>query len=180
MTDSCVRTIVNTSSGDLEFQDYFVRRKCEPDVTGFRFDGAEAALPAPGALEALGRADAVIICPSNPWVSIGPILSIAAMKDALANKRVVAVSPIIGGKAVKGPAAKMFTELGIQPTALAVAQLYRPLVSDYVLDRVDAPLAQDVGALGMAVLLSDTLMRTDEDRRRLAQEVLDFLHDNPR
>jgi LPPG:FO 2-phospho-L-lactate transferase len=109
-------------------------------------------------------------------VSIGPILAIAGIKAAVAANRVVAVSPIIGGRAVKGPAHKMFAEMGLQPTALAVARMYRPLLSRYVLDHVDAELAPEVGALGMAVLISHTLMRTNEDRRRLAQEVLEFMH----
>jgi LPPG:FO 2-phospho-L-lactate transferase len=174
MSNQPVRTIVNTNEGELAFQHYFVERHCEPVVKSFRFDGQEQAQPAPGVIEALAAADLVIICPSNPWVSVAPILTIAPLRAALAGKCVVAVSPIIGGKAVKGPAAKMFTELGIDPSAFAVAQYYGSLLSGLVLDEVDAGQTGAVRELGIMPAVAPTLMQTREDRARLAQVVVDF------
>jgi LPPG:FO 2-phospho-L-lactate transferase len=175
MSDQPVRTIVKTDQGELPFQEYFVHRGSEPHVTGFEFRGAETATPAPGAIEALSDADAVVICPSNPWVSIEPILAIPGFRDRISAKTTIAVSPIIGGKAVKGPAARMFADLGIQPSALAVAEHYRGLIKGFVLDKVDREFAQPVQALQMRALVAKTLMRTSEDRRRLAKDVLDFI-----
>jgi LPPG:FO 2-phospho-L-lactate transferase len=174
MSDDPVPTQVNTEEGWLSFQDYFVRRQCQPRVTGFRFEGVQQARPSPGVLEAITRADLIAICPSNPWVSIDPILAVPTVKSALASKRIVAISPIIGGKAVKGPAAKMYAELGIQPSALAVARHYGRLLSGFVVDQVDAHLGESVRALGIATMVTDTIMNTPEERRRLAQEVLEF------
>ncbi len=171
MSDSPVRTIVDTDEGELAFQEYFVRRRCEPRVKGFRFDGIDSAAPAPGVLEALDKADAVILCPSNPWVSIDPILKV--VKEI--KKPVVAVSPIIGGKTVKGPAAKMYAELGIEPSALAVAEHYRHLLSGYVLDHVDAELEDKVNRLHIKTFVTDTLMNHLTDRARLANDVLHFI-----
>jgi LPPG:FO 2-phospho-L-lactate transferase len=171
MSDSPVRTIVDTDEGELAFQEYFVRRRCEPRVKGFRFDGIDSAAPAPGVLEAIEKADAVILCPSNPWVSIDPILKVVRE----IKKPVVAVSPIIGGKTVKGPAAKMYLELGIEPSALAVAEHYRHLLSGYVLDHVDAELQEKVNRLHIKTLVTDTLMNHLTDRARLANDVLHFI-----
>jgi LPPG:FO 2-phospho-L-lactate transferase len=176
MSDQPVRTIVDTMEyGELAFQEYFVHQKCKPKVKGFRFAGVESAKPAPGVLEAIEKADAVVICPSNPWVSIDPILAVAGIRSGLAAKRIVAVSPIIGGQTVKGPAAKMCAELGIQPSALAVAEHYRGLLSGFVLDRVDAELAPKVQAADIQILVTDALMSTQTDRRRLAQDVLNLI-----
>ncbi len=176
MSDDPVRTIVDTvEHGELPFQEYFVHQRCEPRVRGFRFQGARAARPAPGVLEAIQNADAVVICPSNPWVSIGPILAVPGLKSALEAKPVVAVSPIIGGKAVKGPAAKMYRELGITPSALAVARHYRGLLTGFVFDNTDAHLQAEIQHLGIQILVTNTLMRNVSDRRRLAQDVLHFI-----
>jgi LPPG:FO 2-phospho-L-lactate transferase len=176
MSDQPVRTIVDTTEyGELAFQEYFVHQKCEPKVKGFRFAGVESAKPAPGVLEAIEKADAVVICPSNPWVSIDPILAVAGIRSALAAKRIVAVSPIIGGQTVKGPAAKMCTELGILPSALAVAEHYRSLLSGFVLDTVDSGLKNNVQRLNIKALVTNTLMKTQADRRRLAQDVLNLI-----
>ncbi|MGH2582586.1 MAG: 2-phospho-L-lactate transferase [Anaerolineales bacterium] len=174
MSDQTVRTIVETGEGELPFQEYFVARACEPRVRGFRFQGAEAAQPAPGVLEAIKTADAVIFCPSNPWVSIAPILSVPGIRAAVETKPVIAVSPIIGGKAVKGPAAKMFSELGIEPSALAVAQHYGKLLRGFLLDNRDAAQSSAIEALGIMPLVTDTLMQDRADRARLAKEVLAF------
>ncbi len=173
MSDQPVRTLVDTvEDGELAFQEYFVHRNCTPKVKGFRFAGIETARPAPGVLEAIEQADAVVICPSNPWVSIDPILAVAGLRPALAAKLVVAVSPIIGGQTVKGPAAKMYTELGVQPSALAVANHYRIILSGFVLDKVDANLAQSISIL---TLITNILMKNQTDRRRLAQDVLNLI-----
>jgi LPPG:FO 2-phospho-L-lactate transferase len=176
MSDDKVPTWVYTEEGELPFQEYFVHRQCNPRVTGFRFDGVERAHPAPGVLDALQKADLVVICPSNPWVSIGPILELPGIKALLEEKHdpIVAVSPIIGGQAVKGPAAKMYNELGIQPSALAVARQYGALLDGFVLDNVDADQAQLVRELGIEPWVTITLMKTRQDRHRLAVEVLEF------
>jgi len=170
MSDQAVRTIVETEEGDLAFQEYFVHRRCEPGVKGFRFEGVDIAEPAPGAREALQSAEAVIICPSNPWVSIDPILQVIKKIE----KPVVAISPIIGGQTVKGPAAKMFRELGIEPSALAVADHYCDLASGFVLDEIDEQLKGEI-SLNMSTMITNTLMKDLNDRSRLAQEVLNFI-----
>jgi LPPG:FO 2-phospho-L-lactate transferase len=173
MSDLSVRTMVNTvESGELPFQEYFVHRNCEPKVKGFRFVGIESARPAPGVLKSIGAADAVIICPSNPWVSIDPILALVGLRSALARKTVFAVSPIIGGQTVKGPAAKMYSELGILPSASAVARHYGDLLSGFILDIVDEPMAKE---FTIPIKITRTLMKTRDDRRRLAQDVLNLI-----
>jgi LPPG:FO 2-phospho-L-lactate transferase len=168
MSDSPVRTMVDTDEGELAFQEYFVHRHCEPRVKGFWFDGINSAEPAIGAREAIDSAKAIVICPSNPWVSVDPILRVIQK----INKPVIAVSPIIGGKAVKGPAAKMYTELGIEPSALAVAEHYGNLLSGFVLDTVDEQLSDKIAA---RTLITNTLMNNSSDRARLATDVLNFV-----
>jgi LPPG:FO 2-phospho-L-lactate transferase len=172
MSDHPIRTIVETGEGELAFQEYFVHRRCEPKVTGFRFEDVETAEAAPGVLEAIDAAEAVIICPSNPWVSIDPILAVGNIRRAIEAKTVVAVSPIIGGQTVKGPAAKMYAELGIQPSARAVAEHYRGLLSGFVLDNMDAELASNIN---IPTLTTDTLMDSLTKRARLAGDVLNFI-----
>ncbi len=174
MSDDPIPTIVLTEEGEMVFQEYFVARRCEPRVTGFRFEGIEQARPAPGVLEAIQKADFVVICPSNPWVSIDPILSVPGIYTALEERPVIAVSPIIGGKALKGPAAKMYAELGITPSAHAVAEHYGDLLAGFVLDEVDRNLTKD---LGLRTLVTDTIMKRKEDRIRLGEEVLSFAKD---
>ena len=171
MSDQPVRTIVQTDEGDLAFQEYFVHRRCEPHVRGFRFEGADMAKPAPGVSEAIQSADAVIVCPSNPWVSIDPILRIVKRIE----QPVVAISPIIGGQTVKGPAAKMYRELGIEPSALAVARHYRDLATGFVLDHIDRQLEGEIRSLSMRTFVTNTLMNSHDDRKRLAMDVLDFI-----
>jgi LPPG:FO 2-phospho-L-lactate transferase len=176
MTDSPVRTIVNTGEGELAFQEYFVHRHCEPRVKGFRFDGVEGAQPVVGAREAIDSAQAIVICPSNPWVSIDPILRVIPLSPAPLLKgegnKIVAVSPIIDGKTVKGPAAKMYAELGIEPSALAVAEHYRNLLTGFVLDSKDEQLSDKFEG---KILVTDTLMNSSADRARLAMDVLQFI-----
>ncbi len=179
MTDQSVATIVQTVEfGELPFQEYFVHQRCEPTVKGFRFDGIEIAQPAPGVVEAIHAADALVFCPSNPWVSIDPILRTLTPYPSLSKgegRKVVAVSPIIGGQTVKGPAAKMFAELGMEPSALAVAKHYRESISGFVLDTVDAHLADEIQKLGIRPLVTKTLMKSLEDRQHLAEDVLNFI-----
>lgn len=178
MSDSAVRTMVDTDAGELAFQEYFVHRHCEPRVRGFRFEGAEVAEPATGAREAIESADAIVICPSNPWVSVDPILKVLSRKAIPLfpeGKPVVAVSPIIGGKTVKGPAAKMYAELGIEPSAFAVAQHYRNRITGFVLDTVDESISSEISLLNINTLTTDTLMNTPTDRARLAIDVLHFI-----
>ncbi|MCS6907305.1 MAG: 2-phospho-L-lactate transferase [Anaerolineales bacterium] len=174
MSDQPVRTIVETDIGDLPFQEYFVKYRFEPSVRGFRFEGIAQATAAPGVLEALADCDVVIFCPSNPWVSIDPILAVPGVREALLRARVVAVSPIVGGRALKGPAAKMFAEIGIPPSAQAVALHYGSLLKGFVYDRADVAEEPAVRSLGLRTLVTDTVMRSPADRRRLAEEILDF------
>lgn len=179
VSDDPVATFVETESGWLPFQEYFVRWKYRPKVKGFRFEGVEAARPAPGVLEALDQAHLVVICPSNPWVSVDPILAVAGIRDGLTRKPVVAVSPIVAGRAIKGPAAKMFSELGVRPSAEAVARHYGAragggLLSGFVLDSLDHDQARAIDALGVRPLITNTLMRTPSDRLELACNVLAF------
>ena len=171
MSDQPVRTIVDTDEGELAFQEYFVHKRCEPRVKGFRFDGIDSAEPAPGTREAIQSADAVLICPSNPWVSIDPILRVVQKIE----KPVFAVSPIIGGQTVKGPAAKMYSELGIEPSAFAVANHYRNLLKGFVIDKIDIDLVESVKGLNIQTHVTYTLMKSHEDRKQLAVEVTDFI-----
>src|SRR5581483_10658824 len=175
MSDNPVRTIVETDEGDLAFQEYFVHRRCEPRVKGFRFNGIEKAEAAPGAREAIQSADAIIICPSNPWLSIAPILAVPGLRSKMEAKKVVAISPILGGQAFKGPAAKMYRELGIEPSALAVAKQYEGLATDFALDKIDSHLEAEIRSLNMRTLVTKTLMKNVKDRRRLAEDVLHFI-----
>ena len=171
MSDDPVPTIVLTEEGEMAFQDYFVARRCKPKVTGFRFEGILQSTPAPGVIEAIEDAELVIICPSNPWVSIDPILGVPGIRSAIEQKTVVAVSPLIGGRALKGPAAKMFSELEIEPSALAVAQHYGELLNGFVFDRQDKNLTKFIG---FPSLITDTIMVEREQRKSLAEEVLSF------
>jgi LPPG:FO 2-phospho-L-lactate transferase len=177
MTDDKVRTVVDTALGRLSFQEYFVKHACEPVIDALSFEGAAAASPSPPFADALRRADAVVICPSNPFLSIAPILAVGGVRDRLARGRPVAVvSPIIGGQAVKGPAAKLFQELGKEPaSSLAVARYYQGIATHFVLDENDQELAGDIAHLGYAVSVEQTLMRTDDDKVRLARAVRSFI-----
>lgn len=175
MSDQPVRTRVRTDEGWLAFQEYFVRRRCEPPVRGFAWEGPEQARLSPEARAALERAELVVIAPSNPYVSIGPILALPEVVPLLQKRLVVAVSPILGGQALKGPAAKMMAELGEEPSARTVAQRYQPFLKGFVLDQVDAPLAPAIAALGIRLLVTDTVIGSSEARARLAREILDWV-----
>jgi LPPG:FO 2-phospho-L-lactate transferase len=173
MTDDKVRTRLRTGEGWLDFQDYFVHRRCAPAVMELAYDGAATAHAHPDALAALRnpRLRAVVICPSNPFISIDPILAVPGMREAIAkcDAPVVAVSPIIGGRAIKGPTAKMMTELGLAVNATAVARHYGDLLDGYVVDHADGA---EVAALGIPVTMAHTLMTTLNDREQLARHVL--------
>ena len=178
MSDDSVPTWVYTKDeGDLPFQEYFVHHQCRPTVTGFHFQGVEDACPAPGVLEALAQSDLVVFCPSNPWVSIDPILALPGIRAELQDSLVIAVSPIIGGQAIKGPAAKMYSELGIQPSALAVAEHYGDLLDGFVLDNQDAKQEPLVEKLGVRARIAQSIMKTSHDRLLLAEEVIRFGED---
>ena len=177
MSNDKVRTIVHTDAGSLPFQDYFVRLQCNVAVSGFSFEGATAArYNRELTLNATDDSLVVVICPSNPYVSIDPILALPGLRQAIANTGapVIAVSPIIGGAAVKGPAAKMMQELGIVPSALNVADHYRNLIDAFVIDRSDSVSLGDIEAMGIVARSTKTLMRTQADRVRLAQDCLEF------
>jgi LPPG:FO 2-phospho-L-lactate transferase len=178
MSDQRVSTVVATAEGELPFQDYFVRRHCEPVLQSLRFDGAAKAHPSGGFLQALAAPQlrAVVICPSNPYLSIDPLLAVTGVREALQQARVpvIAVSPIVGGEAIKGPAAKIMRELGHEACALEVARHYGALLDGFVLDHADAASAAGVEALGIAPLVTGTVMRSDADREQLGRDVLAF------
>lgn len=174
MSDDPVPTIVLTDEGELSFQEYFVHRRCRPKVRGFRFQDVEKASPAPGVVAAIQEADLIVICPSNPWVSIDPILALPSFKSEIESRLVVAVSPIIDGKAVKGPVVKMYAELGIQPSALAVAKHYQDILDGFVFDILDKNLMSEIQSLNVKSLSVQTLMNSPTQQNRMAQDVLKF------
>lgn len=174
MSDDPLPTMVQTKNGLLEFQEYFVRRRAKDAVRGVLFYGSEEAKPAPGVLEAIVRADAVIFCPSNPLISIGPILAVPGIREALLRRRspTVAISPIVGGRALKGPAAKMMRGLKLSASALGVARLYEGIVNVFVLDKEDKAMASKIESLGMKAVVTDTIMSSLFKRKTLARAVM--------
>jgi LPPG:FO 2-phospho-L-lactate transferase len=175
MTDQPVSTMVITENmGVLPFQEYFVRYQYSPQVSGFNFMGVERAFPAEGVEEILENADCIVLCPSNPFVSIDPILSIAGIYERVEKKKVIAVSPIISGKAIKGPAAKMYLELGQNPSASTVAKHYKNILDGFVIDRSDEAEAQTITKMNIEPLVTNIIMNNRVDRARLAREVCQF------
>jgi LPPG:FO 2-phospho-L-lactate transferase len=176
MTDDQVATMIETPAGTLEFQDYFVARRQSDDVLGVEFAGVADAQAQSEALIAIGDAEAVVIAPSNPIVSVAPILAIPGIRQALdaTSAPIIAVSPIVGGRALKGPAAKMLETLGHEVSALGVARLYAELIDGFVIDEIDRDECSAIETLGMRTLVTATVMGGAEDRRRLAQECLGF------
>lgn len=174
MSDQPVPTIIETPEGALHFQEYLVKRRAEPVVRGIRFEGVEAARPAPGVLEAIRDAGRILICPSNPLISIGPILAVPGVRDALRARRkdVIVVCPIVGGKSLKGPSDKMLAQLGYDPSAQGVAKLYCDFTGTFVIDPVDAPQTASIRALGIDVAVIPTVMKTRGDKRKLARALL--------
>jgi LPPG:FO 2-phospho-L-lactate transferase len=181
MSDQPVPTMIETDQGLLHFQEYLVQRRAEPRVRKIIFDGIERAQPAPGVIDALERADAIILCPSNPLISIGPTLAVGGIREALRKRRgdVVAVCPIIGGKSLKGPSDRMLLQLGFEASCVGVARMYQDICGTFVIDSVDAPEGRQIEALGMRVVACPTVMRTFEDKCRLAEEVLQ-IHESGR
>jgi LPPG:FO 2-phospho-L-lactate transferase len=174
-SDDPLRTMIDTDQGELGFQQWFVKHRGAPPVRGVRFAGAEAARPAPGVLDAIADADRVLLAPSNPFISLDPILAVAPIRAALAARRsqVVAVTPIIAGAAVKGPLAAMLTSLGHERSALGVARYLRDVCGGFVLDTADAELGRTVEReLGLRVACTTTLMRDDASRLACAQTAL--------
>jgi LPPG:FO 2-phospho-L-lactate transferase len=174
MCDQPVPTMIDTAEGELHFQEYLVKRRAEPVVRGIRFVGVEEARPAPGVLEAIREADRILICPSNPLISIGPILAVRGIRDALRarKKSVVAVCPIVGGKSLKGPSDKMLAELGHEPSAFGVAKLYADFSGIFVIDPADKTQAETIRKLGMKVEVIPTVMKTRAQKRKLARALL--------
>jgi LPPG:FO 2-phospho-L-lactate transferase len=180
MSDAPLRTMVLTEQGELAFQDYFVRLRCEPAVVGFRFAGDDSARASSEVIAALGdqNLSGVVICPSNPYVSIGPILAVADIRRALGtvSAPIIAVSPIVGGRALKGPAGKMMSELGKEVSSLAVARHYGDLLNALVIDEQDRALTHNRKASDPEFIVAQTVMKTREDRIALARECVELLH----
>lgn len=178
MSDDPVMTVVKTTDGELPFQEYFVREQCRPTISGYRFDGIEIARPQPQFLHHLQDPDlvAIVICPSNPFVSVEPVLSLGGVREAIMNScaPVVAVSPIVNGMAIKGPAAKMMDEMNVPRSPLGVAEFYGELLDGFVMDVVDEAQAESVRDLGIEVSCEATVMNTMQDRIGLARAVLKF------
>ncbi len=174
MSDQPVRTIIETESGPIHFQEYLVKLRAKPVVCGISFEGADNAKPAPGVLEALEKADGIVICPSNPLVSIGPILAVPGIFEALRKRRkdVVAVCPIVGGKSLKGPSDRMLKQLDLEASALGVAKLYQTIVGTIVIDTADAAHQPAIEAARVKAVVCPAVMRTPADKERLARAVL--------
>lgn len=174
MTNDRVRTKIFGPDGEIDFQDYMVRLRTEVDVHSIVFDGIETATPAPGVIESIRDAEAVLLAPSNPFVSVGPILAVPGVMDALKSTKAVraAISPIIAGQVVKGPAAKMLQTLGHEVSAVGVAEIYRDYIDLMVIDAQDAALKPRVEALGLACYVTDTMMTSTERKAELAADVL--------
>jgi LPPG:FO 2-phospho-L-lactate transferase len=176
MSDDPVSTVLETPDGRLEFQEYFVRRGQKDEVLGVQLRGVEEAVPTEAVLAAISGADAIVICPSNPVVSVGPILALPGMREALTRSSAprVAVSPIVGGRAIKGPADKMLLSLGHEVSATGVARMYAGLVDGMVVDTIDEGERESIEAVGMRVLATGSVMSDAADRARLASETLEF------
>ena len=176
MSEQPVRTIIQTTGGELAFQDYFVKERWQPVVTGIRFEGAEEAQPSREVISAIREADAIIFCPSNPLISIDPILSMPSLRRIIAASRApkIAVSPIVGGTALKGPAAKIMGELDMEVSPLGVARHLGEVLTGFVIDHVDEPFQDALTDLGLRTLVTATVMNHNNERVRLADEILQF------
>jgi LPPG:FO 2-phospho-L-lactate transferase len=177
MSDERVRTRLCTPSGELEFQTYFVKRRARDTVAGVRFESADEAAPAPGVLDAIAAAEAIIVCPSNPFISIGPILALPGIREALRQRResIVAISPIVGGRALKGPAAHMMKSMKMRSAAAVVAQLYADFAGVFVLDEADRKQAAEVESLDIRPVVTNTIMSGMRERKALARAVVEAL-----
>jgi len=174
MTDQPVATKIKTPSGMMEFQEYFVKRRFQDKVEDVTYEGATKATPAPGVVPALERTDLIILCPSNPILSIGPILALPDIRNSIAktHAKIVGISPIVGGKAIKGPLDRMMESLGLEVSPFGVAQLYRGLLRGYVIDDVDRSVSSKIVSLGMRVVTTKTVMDSREAKMKLAEDTL--------
>jgi LPPG:FO 2-phospho-L-lactate transferase len=174
MSDSPIPTIIDSNEGPLHFQEYLVKRRAEPVVKGIRFAGVQSALPAPGVLEVIRDAERILVCPSNPLISIGPILAVPQIRDELRahKEKVFAVCPIVGGKSLKGPSDKMLAQLGHDATALGVAKLYADFTGTFIIDPADKSQSAAISALGMKVVVLPTVMKSRAQKRKLARTLL--------
>jgi LPPG:FO 2-phospho-L-lactate transferase len=177
MTDTHTPTTIITAEGEMHFQEYLVKRRAQPKVTGVRFEYIESAQPAPGVAEAVLSSDAIIICPSNPLISIGPILAVPGMRDLLerAEAPVAAISPVVGGASLKGPTDRMLADLGMQVSAAQVARLYSEVADVFILDVQDEAAKPEIENLGLKVCVTDTVMSGLEEKIRLAKFTLEAL-----
>lgn len=176
MTDQIVATKIKTPEAVLEFQEYFVKRKFRDKVEDVTYEGATLATPAPGVVPAIEKADLIIFCPSNPILSIGPILAIQGIRDSLSKTRakIVGISPIVGGKAIKGPLDRLMENLGLEVSPYGVAQLYKGLMKGYVIDQLDKPVVPKIVSLGMRVLATNTIMDSEQAKTQLARDTVKF------
>ncbi len=174
MSDSPVRTLIDTPHGTLKFQEYLVKLRARPIVRGLRFESGAKSRPAPGVLTAISEANVIVICPSNPLISIGPILAVPGIREALEKRReyVVAVCPIVGGKSLKGPSDRMMKQMGHDVSALGVARIYQPFCGSMIIDRSDADQSARIDALDMRTIVAPTVMNTTGDKMKLARVVL--------
>ena len=178
MSDHPVRTMVLTEEGEMPFQEYFVKNRCLPAINGFRFAGIKSAIPSSKLLRAFEdpALELLIICPSNPFISIDPILKLPGLKKAIENSQicVLAVSPIVGGQALKGPTAKMLKELGLKSDASSIAQHYGKILDGFVIDTKDSSLGKQIRKKGHKVFVTQTIMKSLDDKVTLANDILDF------
>ena len=174
MTDDTLRTVVITEISEMSFQEYFVKNRCDPRVISLRFDSPSECSPSPGCVTALNESDLLVFCPSNPFLSVDPILAVPGVRKKIENFRGarVAVSPIVGGEAIKGPAGKILRELGHEVSCVGVAKRYVDLCDVFIIDNVDADLASTIEKLGMRVVVTNTIMNNDQEKRTLAREIL--------
>ena len=174
MSDDHMPTMLATDEGRLNLQEYLVKRRCEPRLQAIAFEGVERAKPAPGVIEAIESADAIVISPSNPLISIGPILAVPGVREALGKRRedLIAICPLVGGKSLKGPSDKMMAELGYDVSAAGVASLYQDLCGTMIIDTADESAAPAIKALDMQPVIRSTVMRSVEDKERVARDVL--------
>ncbi len=177
MSDDKIETMIVTNRGTMHFQEYLVRRGAEDSVVNVKFEGVERTNPAPNVLNSILNSDAVVICPSNPIVSIGTILSVKGVRDALreTGARVIAISPIVGGAPIKGPADKLMRGLGLEVSAYGVASLYKDFLDDFIIDIIDKAQKPRIETLGLNVVVTNTIMKSLQNKIQLAKVVLDLV-----
>jgi len=177
MTEDFVETWIETASGVMHFQEYYIKQRMEPEVFGINLRGIKEAKPSPGVLEAISGSELIIICPSNPIISIGPILKIKGIREAIINSpaKVVAISPLIGGKPLKGPADKLMRGLGLEASSSEIANLYKDFLDVMVLDDSDSGEVDKITSMGIKTFVTDTIMTDDEKSRTLSENILEYL-----